>query len=124
MKWETADFNADSPTEVLTLYSERLFGSKDWEKLDVDKLQILFVHLLSDFYDEGISLDILSLVASMINDLVVNKTDDSFSDLLIIADELNYLIRRVGDVNNDGSELIKNLLDLKKYYLENKHNIQ
>jgi len=124
MKWENAEFNVDSPTEVIALYSDRLFGSKDWEKLDIDSFQILFVHILSDYYDEGLSLDVLSMIASMINDLIVNKSGDGFSDILNITDELNYLLRRTGDSGNDGTQLVKNLIDLKKYYFENKNKIK
>ncbi len=123
MKWKNVDIDFNSASEVLNLYSSRLFEVGDWELLSVDQLDLLFVHIVSDYYDHGLGFDVLVGIATMIDSKFMGSITSEFGDLIHFVGDLDYSIRKVVD-DSSGLRFASVLVDLYLYYEKNKGKIK
>jgi len=120
MKYKVTNIDINSPREVMNLYSERLFGEKEWENLKTDELQGMFSNVLTDFYSDGLGIDVLSSIGSFIFDQLGEDRSSDFAGVVLAASELGYYIRNTGEKEESGKYLISILEKLKRYSEDNK----
>ena len=85
--------------------------------------QDVFTYVLSDYYDHGLSLDVLINIAKFMSDEFGNKLDAQFFDLLISIVELDYGFRHVTNDDSSSTHIISTLKSMYNFFELNKHNI-
>jgi len=124
MKWKTIEIDLESPNDVLNLYASRLHNTKDWETLSTDQLESVFVHIIHDYYQYGLSIDVLITIAESIIDKLQFQGKDEFINVLIPLADLDYSLRNVTTDEKTGSNIIRTLRDMYIYYEKNKYKIK
>lgn len=124
MEWEETNINIDDPIQILNLYSDRIFNIKDYEKLNSAQLEILFVHLVSDFYDHSISVDILTSAASIIFDSLGDNRSGKFGGLLISISDIDYNLRQTSNIDEKMRTTSSILNEMHEFYISHKNILQ
>lgn len=123
MKWKTVDINVDDPNEVLILYASRLYELDNWEDLTQEQGQNVFVHIVSDYYDYGLGLDVLISIAGLLSEKWRGETNTEFEDLLISLADLEYSLRHVTNDERSNRSVIVPLREMYNYFEKYKHQV-